>query len=93
MTERAAERPPVRVERNGPVTTVIIDRPGVRNAIDRPTAEGLARAFLDFKADDDTVPSPPLRAEWRSNPPFLTPGLDCFVAHAPRNDDHHCRHS
>ncbi|MDX5371743.1 MAG: crotonase/enoyl-CoA hydratase family protein [Pseudomonadaceae bacterium] len=29
----------VRVERNGPVTTVIIDRPAVRNAVDRPTAE------------------------------------------------------
>ncbi len=43
----------VRVERNGPVTTVILDRPEVRNAIDRPTAEALADAFRAFEADDD----------------------------------------
>ena len=29
---------PVRVERKGPVTTVIIDRPGARNAVNGPTA-------------------------------------------------------
>ena len=32
----------VRVEKNGPVTTLIIDRPEVRNAVDRPTADALA---------------------------------------------------
>lgn len=42
----------VRVERNGPVTTVIIDRPAVRNAVDRLTAEALAQALRDFEADD-----------------------------------------
>ncbi|WP_203654291.1 crotonase/enoyl-CoA hydratase family protein [Actinocatenispora rupis] len=41
----------VRVERDGPVWTVVIDRPEVRNAVDRPTAEALAAAFREFDAD------------------------------------------
>jgi enoyl-CoA hydratase len=42
----------VRVERNGAVTTVILNRPEVRNAVDRPTAEALAHAFVDFERDN-----------------------------------------
>jgi enoyl-CoA hydratase len=42
----------VRVERDGPVTIVTIDRPEVRNAVDRPTAALLADAFRVFDADD-----------------------------------------
>jgi enoyl-CoA hydratase/carnithine racemase len=42
----------VRVERSGRVTTVILDRPGARNAVDGPTAAALAGAFRDFDADD-----------------------------------------
>jgi len=42
----------VRAERSGRVTTVILDRPGVRNAVDGPTAAALAGAFRDFDADD-----------------------------------------
>ncbi len=42
----------VRVERTGPVTTVILDRPEVRNAVDRATALALAEAFRAFDADD-----------------------------------------
>jgi enoyl-CoA hydratase len=41
----------VRVEHDGPVTIVTIDRPEVRNAVDRMTAEALADAFRAF--DDD----------------------------------------
>ena len=41
----------VRVERSGPVTTVILDRPAAKNAVDRDTAEMLARAFRDFEAE------------------------------------------
>jgi enoyl-CoA hydratase len=41
----------VRVEKSGPVTTVILHRPEVRNAVDRATAEALAEAFLAFDAD------------------------------------------
>src|SRR6266705_2878363 len=41
----------VRVERDGPVTTVILDRPARRNAVDGPTAQLLADAMRDFDAD------------------------------------------
>ena len=41
----------VRVERDGAVSTVILDRPDVRNAVDGPTAAALAGAFRDFDAD------------------------------------------
>lgn len=43
----------VRVEQAGPVTTVILDRPAARNAVDRPTAEALLAAFEAFAADPD----------------------------------------
>lgn len=43
----------VRVDRDGPVTTVVIDRPEVRNAVDGPAAAALAGAFRAFDADDD----------------------------------------
>jgi len=43
----------VRVEKQGPITTVILDRKQVRNAVDRDTAEQLAEAFRDFDADAD----------------------------------------
>ncbi len=41
----------VRVEVSGAVTTVVIDRPGARNAVDRAAADALADAFRAF--DDD----------------------------------------
>ncbi len=43
---------PVRVERHGAVTTVIIDRPEARNAVNRPTAAALHEAFEQFDGDD-----------------------------------------
>ncbi|HEX6500898.1 MAG TPA: crotonase/enoyl-CoA hydratase family protein, partial [Micromonosporaceae bacterium] len=42
----------VRVERSGPVVTVILDRPEVRNAVDRATAQALTDAFRAFDEDD-----------------------------------------
>ena len=45
----------VRVERSGPVTTVLIDRPAARNAVDGPTASALADAFRAFDADDEAA--------------------------------------
>ena len=42
---------PVRVEKSGPVTTVLINRPAARNAVDGPTAAALAEAFRTFDAD------------------------------------------
>jgi enoyl-CoA hydratase len=43
---------PVRVERNGAVTTVILDRPAARNAVNGPTAAALYAAFDEFDRDD-----------------------------------------
>ena len=44
--------PSVRVERQGPVTTVVLSRPERRNAVDGPTAALLADAFREFDADE-----------------------------------------
>ena len=41
------------MDRSGPVTTIILDRPEVRNAVDGPAAAALAEAFADFDADTD----------------------------------------
>ena len=41
----------VRIEQEGPVTTVILDRAAVKNAVDRETAVELAAAFRAFDAD------------------------------------------
>src|SRR5690349_237930 len=42
----------VHTESSGSVLTVTIDRPEVRNAVDRATADALAAAFRTFDADD-----------------------------------------
>ncbi|MEV7801317.1 crotonase/enoyl-CoA hydratase family protein [Microbispora sp. NPDC088329] len=42
----------VRVDRDGPVTIVILSRPDVRNAVDGATAAALAGAFRAFDADE-----------------------------------------
>ena len=39
-------------ERRGRVATIVIDRPGCRNAVDGPTAVALAEALRAFDADD-----------------------------------------
>ena len=41
----------VRVEKDGPVFTVILSRPAVRNAVNAETAAALAEAFRAFEAD------------------------------------------
>ncbi|MEK6607861.1 MAG: crotonase/enoyl-CoA hydratase family protein [Myxococcota bacterium] len=43
----------IRVEKAGAVTTVILARPEVKNAVDRATAAALADAFRAFDADDE----------------------------------------
>ena len=45
------ERPGVRCETDGPVTTIILDRPERRNAVDPPTAAALRAAFRAFEGD------------------------------------------
>ncbi len=45
-------RPSVRTEVDGPVLVVTIDRPEVRNAVDRDAADALIDAFTRFESDD-----------------------------------------
>ena len=41
------------VEKSGPVTTVIMERPDARNAVDPATADALVAAFEAFNRDPD----------------------------------------
>lgn len=43
----------VTVAHDGPVTTIGIDRPAARNAVDRATAQALVEAFAAFDADPE----------------------------------------
>jgi enoyl-CoA hydratase len=45
----------VTIEKNGPVTTVILSRPQARNAVDRATAEALTQAFRAFEDDHEAL--------------------------------------
>jgi enoyl-CoA hydratase len=45
----------VRLDTDGPVRVITIDRPAVRNAVDRPTADALADAFRAFEGDDSVA--------------------------------------
>ncbi|KKF03986.1 crotonase/enoyl-CoA hydratase family protein [Mycolicibacterium obuense] len=45
----------VRVEKNGPVTTVIMNRPHARNAVNGPAAAALYTAFDEFDRDDSAA--------------------------------------
>lgn len=45
----------VRVERNGHVATVILSRPGRRNAVDPATAQALVQAFLGLEDDPEVL--------------------------------------
>ena len=42
----------VHIEKEGFITTILLDRPDVRNAVDGPTARELAAAFRAFNDDD-----------------------------------------
>ena len=44
----------VRSEKSGRVTTIVLARPDVRNAVDRATAEALSAAFRAFAADGES---------------------------------------
>ncbi len=45
----------VRIEKDGAVWTVVLDRPEVRNAVDGPTAAALADAFREFDRDESAA--------------------------------------
>ena len=42
----------VRTEIDGPVSTIVMNRPKQRNAVDRPMADALRAAFEHFEADE-----------------------------------------
>jgi enoyl-CoA hydratase len=46
--------PSIRIERSPPITTVVIDRPRAKNALDRAASAELARAFRAFELDPDS---------------------------------------
>ncbi|WBB78111.1 crotonase/enoyl-CoA hydratase family protein [Micromonospora sp. WMMD882] len=71
----------VRVERDGPVTTVILDRPEVRNAVDGPTARALADAFRAFDAD----PTAAVAVLWGAGGSFCS-GADLTAIGTPRGN-------
>jgi enoyl-CoA hydratase len=50
-----SKTPPVRVEEHGPVLTITIDRPEVRNAINTDTAKAIAAAVETLDQRDDLV--------------------------------------
>ena len=56
----------VRIESADAVTTVILDRPDVRNAVDKATAQALADAFRAF----DTDPAARVAVLWGANGTF-----------------------
>jgi enoyl-CoA hydratase len=43
----------IRIDKDGPITTVILNRPEARNAVDRATAATLADAFRRFDGDPE----------------------------------------
>jgi enoyl-CoA hydratase len=71
----------VRVERDGPVTTVVIDRPQRRNAVDGPTAAALADAFRAFDAD----PAASVAVLWGAGGTFCA-GADLHAVGAPEGN-------
>lgn len=53
MTDQAHLGRSVRIDRHGPVTTIIMSRPKQRNAVDREMANGLRSALLAFETDEE----------------------------------------
>jgi len=45
----------IKIEKNYPICTIIIDNPEVKNAVDGPTAVQLANAFRDFERDEEAL--------------------------------------
>jgi len=74
----------VRVERNGAVTTVIIDRPHARNAVNGPTAMALFNAFDEFDKDE----SASVAVLWGDNGTFCA-GADLKAMGTPDSNPLH----
>ncbi len=74
----------VNVVRNGPVTTVILDRPHARNAVDGPTALALFAAFEEFDRDDSAA----VAVLWGDNGTFCA-GADLKAIGTPDSNPTH----
>ena len=74
----------VRVEKNGPVTTVIMNRPQARNAVNGPAAAELHAAFEQFDADD----SASVAVLWGDNGTFCA-GADLKAFGTPDSNPVH----
>jgi enoyl-CoA hydratase len=71
----------VRIETDGPVTTVVLSRPETRNAVDGPTAAALADAFRAFDAD----PAARVAVLWGDGGTFCS-GADLKAIGTPRGN-------
>src|SRR5258708_21374704 len=74
----------VRVERSGPVTTVIMNRPEARNAVNAPAAAGLYEAFDEFDKDDSAA----VAVLWGDNGTFCA-GADLKAFGTPEANPRH----
>ncbi|MGV8873430.1 MAG: crotonase/enoyl-CoA hydratase family protein [Rhodococcus sp. (in: high G+C Gram-positive bacteria)] len=72
---------PVRIDRSGPVTTIVLSRPEVRNAVDGPTAQELTQAFEEFDADE----SASVAVLWGEGGTFCS-GADLEALGTPRSN-------
>lgn len=75
------EESAVRIERDGPVFTVVLARPEVRNAVDGPTAAELAAAFRAFASDDGAA----VAVLWGEGGTFCA-GADLKAVGTPRGN-------
>lgn len=55
MVEPVLEPDTVRVERDGPATPAVIERPAARDPIEQPTAAAPAKALPAFEHDADAA--------------------------------------
>ena len=74
----------VNVVRNGPVTTVVLDRPQARNAVDGPTAMALHEAFEEFDRDDSAA----VAVLWGEHGTFCA-GADLKAIGTPQSNPTH----
>lgn len=74
----------IKIEKNGPVTTIIINRPELRNAVDRPTADDLRAAFKAFDED----PTASVAVLWGQDNFCSGADLKAVASGERRNDVH-----
>ncbi len=70
--------------RHGPVTTVVLDRPHARNAVDGPTALALFAAFEEFDRDESAA----VAVLWGANGTFCA-GADLKAIGTPDSNPTH----